>query len=188
VTFLMSLYLQYVKGLSPQEAGTVLMAQPVVMALFSPLAGRLSDRMEPRVLSSLGMAITAVALLMLSFVGAATGLGFIVGCLAVLGFGFGVFSSPNMNAIMSSVEPRHYGIASGSVGTMRLLGQMLSLAVATLIFGLLLGRVQVTPEHHPDFIASVRCALLVFFGLCLTGIYFSLSRGSLRKGEGSRGG
>jgi len=187
VTFLMSLYLQYVKGLSPLQAGTVLMAQPVVMALFSPLAGRLSDRMEPRVLSSLGMAITAAALLLLSFVGGATGMGFIVFCLAVLGFGFGIFSSPNMNAIMSSVEPRHYGIASGSVGTMRLLGQMLSLAVATLIFGLLLGRVQVTPEHHPAFIASVRCALLVFFGLCLTGIYFSLSRGSLRKGEGSRG-
>jgi hypothetical protein len=89
-----------------------------------------------------------------------------------------------MNAIMSSVEPRHYGIASGSVGTMRLLGQMVSLAVVTLIFGLLIGRVQVTPEHHPDFIASVRCALLVFFGLCLTGIYFSLSRGQLRNGEG----
>ena len=59
VTFLMSLYLQYIKGLSPQEAGTVLIAQPVMMALFSPLAGRLSDRIEPRVLSSLGMAITA---------------------------------------------------------------------------------------------------------------------------------
>jgi EmrB/QacA subfamily drug resistance transporter len=184
VTFLMSLYLQYVKGLSPLQAGTVLMAQPVVMALFSPLAGRLSDRMEPRVLSSLGMAITAAALLLLSCVGAATGMGFIVCCLAVLGFGFGIFSSPNMNAIMSSVEPRHYGIASGSVGTMRLLGQMLSLAVATLIFGLLLGRVQVTPEHHSAFIASVRCALLVFFGLCLTGIYFSLSRGSLRGDQG----
>jgi hypothetical protein len=88
---------------------------------------------------------------------------------------------------MSSVASQHYGVASGAVGTARLLGQMLSLGVATLMFGLLLGRVQVTPEQHPAFIASVHYALLVFFGLCLTGIYFSLSRGSLRKGEGSRG-
>jgi EmrB/QacA subfamily drug resistance transporter len=187
VTFLMSLYLQYIKGLSPQEAGTVLIAQPVMMALFSPLAGRLSDRMEPRVLSSLGMAITAGALLMLSRVGADTGMGFIILCLTVLGVGFGIFSSPNMNAIMSSVESQHYGVASGAVGTARLLGQMLSLGVATLMFGLLLGRVQVTPEQHPAFIASVHYALLVFFGLCLTGIYFSLSRGQLRKEEGARG-
>lgn len=184
VTFLMSLFLQYVKGLSPQDAGTVLIAQPIMMALFSPLAGRLSDRMEPRILSSLGMAITAFALLMLSFVSAGTAIGFIILCLAVLGFGFGIFSSPNMNAIMSSVEQRFYGVASGSVGTMRLLGQMLSLGVTTLIFGLLIGRVRITPEQHPAFVASVHYALLVFFGLCLLGIYFSLSRGKLRKEDG----
>jgi EmrB/QacA subfamily drug resistance transporter len=183
VTFLMSLFLQYIKGLSPQEAGTVLIAQPVMMALFSPLAGRLSDRIEPRVLSSLGMAVTALALLMLSFVGAATATGFIILCLAVLGLGFGIFSSPNMNAIMSSVDQRYYGVASGAVGTMRLLGQMLSLGIATLMFGLLIGRVRITPEQHPAFIASVQYAVLVFFGLCLLGIYFSMSRGQLRNGE-----
>jgi MFS family permease len=133
------------------------------------------------------MAITALALLMLSFVSAGTAIGFIILCLAVLGFGFGIFSSPNMNAIMSSVEQRYYGVASGSVGTMRLLGQMLSLGITTLIFGLLIGRVRITPAQHPAFVASVHYALLVFFGLCLLGIYFSLSRGQLRKEEGSSG-
>ena len=181
VTFLMSLLLQYIKKLSPQQAGLVLIAQPVMMALFSPLAGKLSDRLEPRVLASSGMGITALALLLLTRIGADTGLGFIIACLAVLGFGFALFSSPNMNAIMGSVEKRHYGVASGSVATMRLLGQTLSLGIVTLMFALLIGRARITPELHPVFLTSVRYALLIFFGLCLGGIYFSFSRGQMRK-------
>ncbi len=180
VTFLMSLFLQYIHNLSPRQAGLVLIAQPVVMALFSPFAGKLSDRLEPRLLASAGMGITALALLLLTRIGADTHLWVIVACLAILGFGFALFSSPNMNAIMSSVEKRYYGIASGSVATMRLLGQMLSLGIVTLMFALLIGRAQITPELYPAFLVSVRWALLVFFGLCLSGIYFSFSRGHLR--------
>jgi EmrB/QacA subfamily drug resistance transporter len=180
VTFLMSLFLQYIKNLSPQQAGLVLIAQPVMMALFSPFAGKLSDRVEPRWLASTGMGITALALLLLTRIGAGTPLWIIIACLAILGFGFALFSSPNMNAIMSSVENRYYGVASGSVATMRLLGQMLSLGIVTLMFALLIGRSQITPELHPAFIRSVRYALSVFFGLCLGGIYFSFSRGKLR--------
>jgi len=180
VTFLMSLFLQYIKNLSPQQAGLVLIAQPVMMALFSPLAGKLSDRIEPRVLASAGMGITALALLLLTRIGAGTALGFIIACLMILGFGFALFSSPNMNAIMGSVDKRFYGVASGSVATMRLLGQMLSLGIVTLMFALLIGRAQITPRFHPAFIVSVRYALFIFFGLCLVGIYFSFSRGQLR--------
>jgi EmrB/QacA subfamily drug resistance transporter len=182
VTFLMSLLLQYIKGLSPQQAGLVLMAQPVMMALFSPLAGRLSDRVEPRLLASAGMGITALALLVLTRVGDGTGMGLIVAGLMTLGFGFALFSSPNMNAIMSSVENRHYGVASGSVATMRLLGQMFSLGIVTLVFTLVIGRVPITPALHAAFRASVRYALFIFFGLCLCGIFFSFSRGALRNG------
>jgi EmrB/QacA subfamily drug resistance transporter len=180
VTFLMSLYLQYIKGLSPQPAGAVLIAQPVMMALFSPLAGRLSDRIEPRVIASAGMGITALALLMLTGIGAGTSIGYIVASLMIMGFGFALFSSPNMNAIMGSVETRYYGVASGSVGTMRLLGQMLSMGIATVMFALLIGREQITPEQYPAFLMSMHSALFIFFGLCLCGIYFSLSRGQLR--------
>jgi EmrB/QacA subfamily drug resistance transporter len=180
VTFLMSLFLQYVKGLSPQQAGLVLIAQPVMMALFSPVAGKLSDRIEPRLLSSAGMGITALALLLLTRIDAGIGLGSMIACLAILGFGFALFSSPNMNAIMSSVDTRYYGVASGSVATMRLLGQMLSLGIVTLLFALIIGRVQITPDLHPAFLASIRRALAIFFGLCLLGMYFSFSRGKLR--------
>jgi MFS family permease len=180
VTFLLSLYLQYIKGLSAQSAGMILMAQPIVMAICSPFAGKLSDRVEPRILASGGMGLTAIGLGLLAFIGNATPIGFIVFCLVVLGFGFGLFSSPNMNAIMSSVEKRYYGIASGSVGTMRVLGQMFSMGIATIIFALFLGRVQISPEHYPAFIASVKTAFAVFFLLCSLGILSSLARGRLR--------
>jgi EmrB/QacA subfamily drug resistance transporter len=181
VTFLLSLYLQYIKGLTPQAAGIVLMAQPIIMAVFSPLSGKLSDRIEPRVIASLGMALTMLGLILLAFVGNNTVLIFIIISLMILGFGFALFSSPNMNAIMGSVDQRYYGIPSGSVGSMRLLGQMLSMGIATLIFALFIGRAQITPEYYPALIKSVRVALIVFAGLCGVGIYFSLYRGRLRK-------
>ena len=180
VSFLLSLYLQYIKGLTPQGAGVVLIAQPIVMAVFSPLAGKLSDRIEPRVIASLGMALTTLGLILLATVNQDTTLLFVVCSLLVLGFGFALFSSPNMNAIMGSVEKKYYGIASGSVGTMRLLGQMLSMGIATLVFALFIGRAEIIPEVYPALIKSIKIAFIIFSGLCAAGIFFSLSRGELR--------
>jgi EmrB/QacA subfamily drug resistance transporter len=183
VAFLLSLYLQYIKGLSPQGAGLVLISQPMVMAVFSPLAGKLSDRIEPRVIASLGMALTTLGLILLALITHNTTLLYIVISLMVLGFGFALFSSPNMNAIMGSVAKRYYGIASGSVGTMRVLGQMLSMGIATLVFALFIGRAEIMPELYPALIKSIKIAFIIFSGLCAAGIFFSLSRGELRSGN-----
>jgi EmrB/QacA subfamily drug resistance transporter len=179
VTFLMSLYLQYIQGLSPQKAGAILMVQPLVMAFCSPLAGRWSDRVEPRVIASAGMGLTAASLLQLAMVDAQTGLPAVVIGLLLLGLGFALFSSPNMNAIMGSVEKRFYGIASGSVGTMRLMGQMLSMGIATVVLTLMLGRVPISPATYPLFIRSLQVSLAIFTGLCLVGVLLSLARGRL---------
>jgi EmrB/QacA subfamily drug resistance transporter len=178
VAFLMSLYLQYVKGLPPQKAGLVLVAQPIVMALASPFAGKLSDRSEPRVIASLGMALSAAGLVLFSFLRSATGFGFIVGSLVCLGLGFGLFSSPNTNAIMSSVEKRHLGIASAALGTMRLSGQMLSVGITMMIFALVMGRAPIQPSIYPQFLRSVRIAFVFYALLCIAGIFASLARGN----------
>ena len=181
VAFLLSLYLQYIKGMSPKHAGLVLVCQPLVMALFSPLAGRLSDRIQPAVIASLGMALTAAGLMLLIFLSNTTSTAYIVASLVILGFGFALFSSPNMNAIMSSVERRYYGVASGTVATMRLIGQMLSMAIATLVFSLLMGNAPISSANYGAFLTSVELVFSFFSGLCLVGIYFSLARGSLRR-------
>ncbi len=127
----------------------VLLAQPLMQATFSPLAGRLSDRVEPRVIASSGMGLTLLGLLTLTRLGENSSLGGIVISLVLLGLGFALFSSPNTNAIMGSVERRYYGVASGVMGTMRLLGQMLSMGIVMLVFSLIIGKVEITPEHYP---------------------------------------
>jgi nitrate/nitrite transporter NarK len=101
----------------------------------------------------------------------------------VLGFGFALFSSPNMNAIMSWVPKKYYGIASGSVGTMRVLGHMLSMGIATLVIALMIGRARITPDLYPALVSSVRIAFVIFACLCAAGTLFSLYRGELRSGN-----
>ncbi len=186
VTFLMSLYLQYVKGIGPQGTGLILISQPAVQALLSPLTGRLSDRVEPLRLASSGMAVTALCLLLLSFIGAATPLYYVVAILLLLGLGFALFSSPNMNAIMGSVDEAYYGLASGTVSTMRLLGQMVSMATATLMFALFIGRTQIGPENLGSYLLSFQYTLLIFFACCVVGIFFSLLRGDMRQVNSQR--
>jgi EmrB/QacA subfamily drug resistance transporter len=180
VTFLMSLYLQYLKGLPPQRAGLLLVAQPMMMALFSPLAGRLSDRIEPRLLASLGMGITVVGMLVFSQLEYATTLTAIVANLLLLGFGFALFSSPNMSAIMGSVAKEHYGVASGAVATMRLMGQLVSMTIATIVLALLIGHEPIGPHNFDRFLQSTRLVFILSALLCMVGTAFSLFRGRLR--------
>lgn len=180
VSFLLSLYLQYIKGMSAQAAGVVLVTQPAVQALFSPLAGRLSDKVEPRVVASVGMSVTVLGLLVCSLFTYHTPLSLIVGSLAVLGFGFALFSSPNTNAIMGSVDRQYYGVASGMVGTMRLMGQMLSMGVTVLAFALYLGSARISEQSYPLFLESLRVIFLCFVFLCGVGVVASLYRGRMR--------
>jgi len=185
VSFLLSLYLQYIKGFTPEKAGLILIAQPVMMAIFSPIAGILSDRIEPRVVASVGMALTTAGLAMLIFVSGDVSLGYILASLVVLGIGFGFFSSPNTNAVMGSVERKFYGVASGMLGTMRLTGQTFSLGMAMLLFALYIGRVQITAENYPMFLKSMRTAFIIMAALCFLGIFASIARGRAHKAQGN---
>lgn len=180
ITFLLSLYLQYIKGLNPQNAGLILVAMPAVQALFSPLAGRLSDKIEPRIIASSGMGVTAIGLGFLTLLNQNTTVVFLLVDLIVLGFGFALFSSPNTNAVMSSVDKRYYGVASATLATMRQVGMTFSMGIAMLIFALFIGRVEITAEYYPSFLAGTKMAFVIFAALCFGGIFASLARGKLR--------
>ena len=180
VGFLLSLYLQFIKGLGPQSAGFILIFQPIVQAIFSPFSGRLSDRIEPRIVASMGMMLTGLGLSLFIFLSEKTTLTFIVISLILLGFGFALFSSPNTNAVMSSAEKRFYGVVSGILGTMRITGQMFSMGMTMLIFAVFVGRVQITPEYYPFFLKSVNVAFAFFTAICFGGVFASLARGKVR--------
>lgn len=183
ITFLLSLYLQYIKGLAPDQAGLIMLAQPAVMAIFSPFTGKLSDRMEPRLVATAGMAFTLLAVLAFVFLNEETSISYILACLITLGLGLALFTSPNTNAIMSSVQPRHYGVGSATLGTMRLVGQVASMSFVMMVFSLYLGKVEITPQYYPVFLTCVRVAFVVFSALCILGVFASLARGKLRKEE-----
>ncbi|WP_019850737.1 MFS transporter [Desulfitobacterium sp. PCE1] len=178
LSYLLSLYLQLVLGLDSSLSGLILLSQPVLMAILSPFAGRLSDKVEPRILSSIGMAITAVGLFFIIFFKPSTPISLIVANLIFIGIGFGLFSSPNTNAIMSSVEKRYYSIASSTLGTMRLLGQTLSMATVSLITSVFIGNTSLySPEYPQAFMASFKICFSIFAILCLPGVFASLARG-----------
>lgn len=176
VTFFLSLYLQYVKGLDPRQAGMVLMLQPIVQTVFSPLCGRLADRFSAAGVATLGMTLCATGIALAAGITAATPLPRIMAVLVTLGLGFALFSSPNVSVIMGSVAPRHLGVASGLNSTMRTLGMMASMTIITIIFSMVMAGQAVTAATQPQFLLSMRAALLTFTALCVVGICLSFGR------------
>jgi len=178
VTFFLSLYLQFVKGMGPQQAGTILIVQPIFQAIFSPFFGRLSDRIPAAYVATSGMVFCVLGLAVATQLTAESSLSMILLLLAFLGLGFALFSSPNVSMIMGSVSPRHLGIASGLSASMRTLGMLTSMMIITLIFSYLMHGQPVTLETQAAFLRSMRMALLIFCALCVIGIGCSLGRTS----------
>ena len=176
IGFFISLYLQYIKGFEAREAGLIMISQPLAMAILSPLAGRLSDKYDPGKIASLGMGFTAAGLLALCFVTPATQVKTIVILFVILGVGFGLFSSPNSNAIMSSVEKRYLGVASGVLGTMRMVGQMFSMGIAMMIISLYIGKQTINPATFQGFLSGMKTGFIIFSVLSVLGIFASLAR------------
>lgn len=179
VSFMLSLYLQYVRGLSPRDAGLILIIQSITQAIVSLRSGRLSDKMSATFLATFGMAIILIGLICLCFITESTALYFIAIILMLLGFGFGTFSSPNTNIIMSSVDKQYYSLASATMGTMRLTGQAISMGVAMMAISLTMGDIQISPAVHSQLLSSMRITFIICSILCLIGIYAS----SVREGK-----
>lgn len=177
VAFLLSLYFQYIRGYEPAAAGTLLLIQPLVQVFVAPAAGWLSDRITPGYVASAGLAISAAGLFGFSLLSPATPLEVIAALLAVLGVGLGLFSSPNTNAIMGSVEMRYFGSASAMVATMRSLGMMVSMAIALVVFAVVMGSTTVTAAIFPEFLQSMRLIFNIFVALTVLGVVLSLQRG-----------
>jgi EmrB/QacA subfamily drug resistance transporter len=181
IVFLLSLFLQKIRGLSPLDAGSILIAQPVIMAVFSPLAGKLSDRIQPRYIATAGMAMCSLGLIAFAFITASTPVWIIIAILVWVGFGFAMFSSPNMSTIMSSVDKSHLGLASGSAATMRVVGQIVSMTIATLIFALMFGSEAIETIPDQTFQIAVQLGFICFSIISLSGIYFSYQRGVIKR-------
>jgi EmrB/QacA subfamily drug resistance transporter len=181
IVFFLSLYLQKVQGLSPRNAGAILVAQPIMMAFFSPVAGRLSDRLQPRYFTTIGMTMCTLGLASLAFLSASTSIWIIVLILTWVGLGFALFSSPNMSTIMSSVNKSQYGLASGSAASMRVIGQIISMTITTLFFAGMFNNQAIELVPNSLFLSAMRWGFFCFSLLSIAGIYFSYNRGKIER-------
>jgi EmrB/QacA subfamily drug resistance transporter len=181
ISFLLSLYLQYIKGFEAQKAGLILIIQPIVQAVISPLTGRWSDKTDARYLATAGMAVIVIGLLMMLLLTPSTSVILIIFILAIVGIGFGLFSSPNVNVIMGSIEKKHLGMASATTNTMRLAGQAISMGITMMIISMIVGKVKITPDVLPQFMTAIHTIFIIMALLCCLAVYTSWNGTQVRK-------
>ena len=174
ISFVLSLYLQLIQNLDAPTAGMIILIQPFLMALFSPLAGSLSDKIQPRIVATVGMALNTIGLVLLLFISETSSVFYIAAALVIIGLGFALFSSPNNNAIMSAVEQKDHGVAASVLSAMRLFGQGFSMALVNLFLSFF---INLEPDYHKALLLGFKNIFVVFSGLSFVGIFISLARG-----------
>lgn len=187
IVFVFSIYLTVIEGLRPSTSGLILTAEPIMMVIFSPISGRLSDKIGSRGLASLGMLLIAVALFAIYLMLGKVRPEDMVWPLGVVGVGFGLFSAPNTNSVMSSISRQDSGSASGILGTMRFMGQLMSISVIgsilavsmprTLLLELFSGvAADISAFDVTAFVTGMREGMLLASVLCFLGVFTSLVR------------
>ena len=174
VTTILNYHFQYVRGWNAQMSGMILIITPIIMAIMAPNAGKLSDKIHPQKLAALGIGIAAVALAILTFLTGDTPLYIVILAMVLQGFGMGLFSSPNMNAIMSSVPPKDAPTASASQATMRTIGQTMSLGLLTLIFAWIMGNLELSPQYASMIVQASQIICGICTVACILAVFASL--------------
>ena len=176
IVFALPFYLIQGLGLGPAQAGLLLTAQPLVMAIAAPLSGALSDRIGSRVLSTLGMLILASGLFVLSRLTLESPTGHVALGLAVAGLGTGIFISPNTSALMGSAPRQRQGIAAGILATARNVGMVLGVGIAGAILTTILAGGS-APSGSAALVAAMRAVMLTACGIAVLGAFVSAARG-----------
>ena len=180
VSYLLSMYLQTIKGFSSQKAGFILLTSTAVMAIFSPIFGKISDKKSPFFLSALGMVLSAIAAAALCFLKGSTPIWQLLIILGISGLGFAIFASPNTNAVLSFVKKEDYASASALLATMRSAGHTLSMAVITLTLSFCAGEAAgsgATGSSSADaLMQSIKISFFIFTLFCILGIFMAIKR------------
>jgi Na+/melibiose symporter-like transporter len=176
LVFLMGLFLQYNRGLTPTQAGQLLMLQAIVMALFAPLAGRLSDRWGSRLLATGGCLVIGLGQSVLMFVDSAMPILLIGGALMIIGLGHGLFSTPNNSSALGTIPESRLGIASALLNQSRLMGQLLGTAIVSFLMALIIGNHVIDETQFAPLQLVTRVTVGLSFLFALTAAFFSYQR------------
>lgn len=174
ITTILNYHFQYVRGWNAQISGLILIITPIIMAFMAPTSGRLSDRIHPQKLAAIGMSIATVTLVILIFLDANTPLYLIIIAMILQGIGMGMFTSPNTNAIMSSVPPNETPNASAAQSAMRTIGQTMSLGLLTLVFAWIMGNLELSSQYAGMIVQSSQIVCIICTAICVVAIFASL--------------
>ena len=174
LTTILNYHFQYVRGWNAQMSGLILIITPIIMAFMAPNSGKLSDKIHPQKLAAIGMTIATLALLILIFLDANTPIYLIVIAMVLQGIGMGLFTSPNTNAIMSSVPPNEAPNASASQSAMRTIGQTMSLGLLTLVFAWIMGSLKLSSQYADMIVQSSQIVCIICTIICIVAIFASL--------------
>ncbi|ANX03248.1 MFS transporter [Immundisolibacter cernigliae] len=161
LSYVLSLVLQHGLGSGAARTGLLLAIQPVLQTVLAAPAGRLADRVPARRLTMAGLGLTSTGLALVTVTGLAGSYGLLPVALACVGVGTALFVPPNQHAALAAVPPAAFGLAAGLMQTSRLVGQMLSMALAALLLGVL------APHSRADYQHALAVGGLVFLALCL---------------------
>ncbi len=191
VAFLTPFYLEQVRGLSTEQSGLLMLAYPLMIALFAPFAGALSDRVGSRTLAPLGLAVSTLALILLGSVGEHTPLGWVAVFLALGGVAQALFQPANSSTLFGAAPAHRQGLAGGLLATGRVLGQSLSVALTGAVFAafggadaqralLSAGPASSDPalaqRLTQTFVTSYGAAMWASAGCALLGVFVALRR------------
>jgi EmrB/QacA subfamily drug resistance transporter len=174
IAFILSLYLQYLKGYDPLTAGLIVSIQSIVMVLVSPFAGRLSDKINPENVSTIGMVLTTIGVALMTLINLENALYLGVLSLIIFGAGIGLFYASNTKVVISAVDKKYFGVAGATLSNFRSMGQIFGMGIVMLIISTILGNVQIMPSNYPELIISLRISLVAIAVLSAIGIFTSI--------------
>lgn len=174
VTTILNYHFQYIKGWDPETAGLILIISPIIMSITAINAGRLSDKYHPQKIALIGMTISIFAFILLSLVNANTSLHIIIIAMILQALGMGLFSSPNMNAIIGSVSKDNITDATGALITMRSVGQTMSLSLITLVFSWIMGNLELSSKYAQMIVQSSQTICVICALACIVGAIVSI--------------
>ncbi|HET7457952.1 MAG TPA: MFS transporter [Gemmatimonadaceae bacterium] len=173
VLFVLPFLLIQGRGMSVQQAGLLLTAQPLVMAVVAPVSGALSDRVGSRGLATVGMLLLAAGLAALALLVQHGPPAAIAAALALVGLGVGTFVSPNNSALMGAAPRHRQGIAAGVLATARNVGMVLGVGFAGAVFTTVVAHATTPAE---GLVAGVRASLFTAAALATLGAMTSAGR------------
>lgn len=175
-------YLQDVMEFSPQKAGLIMMAYPLILMVVAPVSGHLSDKIGSEILTFIGLVFTSVGLFSMSFLNENSAVITMVSLIGIMSVGMGLFQSPNNSLIMSTVSRDKLGVAGSINALVRNVGMVCGIALATtLLYGMMSSRLgyRVTdyiPGRNDAFLYGMNIVYITASAICMLGAVLTFFR------------